>query len=82
MMCELNKRRGRVLGMNPSDEEEGMTVIEAEVPMAEMQDFTMLLRQMTQGSGSFKMEFARYEQRPDSLQATVISKANAMKASE
>ncbi|MDY3988036.1 MAG: elongation factor G [Massilioclostridium sp.] len=82
MMGELNKRRGRVLGMNPSDEEEGMTVIEAEVPMAEMQDFTMLLRQMTQGSGSFKMEFARYEQLPDSLQATVISKANAMKASE
>ena len=76
MMGELNKRRGRVLGMNP--EEDNMTMIEAEVPEAEMQDFAMLLRQMTQGAGSFSMEFARYEQLPEQLHVEVISKAKAV----
>lgn len=50
MMGELNKRRGRVLGMQPS-KKEGMTDVMAEVPMREMNDFALLLRQMTQGSG-------------------------------
>lgn len=54
-MGELNKRRGRVLGMNPA-EKKGMTEIVAEVPMAEMADFTLLLRQMTQGQGVFTFE--------------------------
>ena len=50
IMGDLNKRRGRVLGMNPSDED-GMTTILAEVPLREMADFAMQLRQMTQGEG-------------------------------
>ena len=45
IMGDLNKRRGRVLGMNPSDED-GMTTILAEVPLREMADFAMQLRQM------------------------------------
>ncbi|MCI8600465.1 MAG: elongation factor G [Oscillospiraceae bacterium] len=75
MMGELNKRRGRVLGMNALGY--GMTEIVAEVPMSEMQDFTTLVRQMTQGSGSFTLEFARYEQLPAQLEAGVIAAAKA-----
>ena len=70
MMGELNKRRGRVLGMNAA--EDGMTDIEAEVPMSEMQDFATLVRQMTQGSGSFTFVFERYDPLPSNLEAMVI----------
>ena len=49
IMGEVTKRRGRVLGMNP--DEDGLQVVEAEVPVAEMQDFTTFLRQLTQGRG-------------------------------
>ena len=76
MMGELNKRRGRVLGMNPA--EDGMSVIDAEVPMSEMHDFATLLRQMAQGSGSFTLAFERYEQLPNMLVAGVIGKARAL----
>ena len=82
MMGELNKRRGRVLGMNPSEEEEGMTVIEAEVPMSEMADFTTVVRQMTQGSGSFTLTFERYEQLPGQLEGKVIEEAKKLFAEE
>lgn len=74
---ELNKRRGRVLGMNPS-EEEGMQEIEAEVPMSEMYDFSTLLRQVTQGRGYFSLAFERYEQLPPMLEAGVIEEAKAI----
>lgn len=73
MIGELNKRRGRVLGMEPAAKS-GLTVITAEVPVAEMADFTMLLRQMTQGRGSFSIEHARYDQLPNNLVAEVIAK--------
>ena len=73
MMGELNKRRGRVLGMNP--DEDKCTVIEAEVPMSEMHDFATLVRQMTQGAGSFVFEFERYETLPSNLEAEVIAAA-------
>ncbi len=76
IMGELNKRRGRVLGMNPSDKA-GLTEVVAEVPMAEMSDFTMYLRQTTQGRGSYTFEKVRYEQLPANLFADVIAK-NAM----
>lgn len=80
MMGELNKRRGRVLGMNP--DEEGTAIIEAEVPMSEMHDFATLLRQLAQGSGSFSYEFERYEQLPNQLVAGVIEKAQSMMGDE
>ena len=70
---ELNKRRGRVLGMTPA-EKKGMTEVTAEVPMAEMADFTMILRQMTQGRGFFTLEKERYDQLPSNLVAEVIAK--------
>lgn len=74
MMGELNKRRGRVLGMNPTGK--GLTEIIAEVPMSEMNDFTMLVRQISQGRGSFTLEMLRYEHLPSQLVADVIAKAS------
>lgn len=76
VMGDLNKRRGRVLGMNPADEK-GMTVIEAEVPEREMTTFTMNLRQITRGRGSFTFDFVRYEQLPSNLTAEVIVSLNS-----
>ncbi len=71
IMGDLNKRRGRVIGMNPASKK-GMTIIEAEVPMREMQSFTMQLRQITRGKGTFTLEHLRYEQLPGNLVSEVI----------
>ena len=76
IMGEVTKRRGRVLGMSP--DEEGMQIVEAEVPMAEMQDFTTFLRQLTQGRGWFTFDFVRYETLPQMLEAKVIEQAKAL----
>lgn len=71
VMGELNKRRGRMLGMNPVGE--GMTEIVADVPMREMHDFATYLRQATRGMGDFTFEFVRYEQLPANLVTEVIA---------
>lgn len=76
IMGEVTKRRGRVLGMNP--DEDGMQVVEAEVPMAEMQDFTTFLRQLTQDRGWYTFDFVRYETLPQMLEAKVIDQAKAL----
>lgn len=73
MMGELNKRRGRVLGMTPSETYKASTEIMAEVPMREMSDFSLLLRQMTQGRGEFTLEPVRYEPLPSNLMTEVIA---------
>ncbi len=70
IMGDLNKRRGRVLGMNPVAT--GITEVEAEVPAREMHDFTTKLRQITRGKGSFTFEFVRYERLPSNLVSDVI----------
>lgn len=57
---EINKRRGRVLGMEPADG--GTQTIDAEVPEAQMHDFSTYVRQVTQGRGSFIFKFTRYEE--------------------
>jgi elongation factor G len=71
VMGELNKRRGRVLGMNP--DRKGMTKIEADVPMREMHDFAMYIRQVAKGMGEFTFEFVRYEPLPAQLLTEVIA---------
>ena len=76
IMGEVTKRRGRVLGMTP--DEDGLQIVEAEVPMAEMQDFTTFLRQLTQGRGWFTFDFVRYEQLPQMLESKVIEQAKAL----
>ena len=73
MMGELNKRRGRVLGMAPANKK-GYTTIEAEVPESEVHDFAMLVRQMTRGRGEFTLEKLRYDQLPAMLVDEVITK--------
>lgn len=70
VMGDLNKRRGRVLGMNP--DHAGNTVIEADVPQLEIYGYSTDLRSMTGGSGDFSYEFARYEQAPSDIQAKEI----------
>ncbi|MCL2099889.1 MAG: elongation factor G, partial [Oscillospiraceae bacterium] len=54
VMGDLNKRRGRVMGLNPSEVKKGYTVIDAEVPMNEMQTYTIQLRAMSQGRGNYE----------------------------
>lgn len=71
VMGDLNKRRGRVLGMNP--DQSGCTVIEADVPELEIYGYGTALRSMTGGSGHFAYEFARYEQAPSDVQEKEIA---------
>ena len=73
---DLNKRRGRVMGMNPDGD--GNQVVEAEVPMAEMSRYAIDLRSMTQGRGSFTFHFVRYEDAPPAAQEKAIEAAKAM----
>ena len=70
---DLNKRRGRVMGMNPAGE--GQQVVEAEVPVGEMSSYAIDLRSMTQGRGSYTMKFVRYEEVPQINQAKIIEDA-------
>lgn len=76
IMGDVTKRRGRVLGMSP--DEDGMQIVEAEVPMAEMQDFTTFMRQLTQGRGYFTLDFVRYEPLPSNLEGKVIEEAKKL----
>ncbi len=77
VMGDINKRRGRVLGMHPSADEPNVTCVEAEVPMAEMADFSTALRSMTQGRGRFTSAFERYEEAPAHVAQKVIAEYKA-----
>jgi elongation factor G len=72
---DLNSRRGRPLGMEPSGA--GMTEVKAEVPMAEMLSYAPDLRSITGGRGEFAMEFLRYEEVPGHLASKVVEEARA-----
>ena len=65
IMGDLNKRRGRVMGMNPADN--GYQEIVADIPYLELYGYNTQLRSMTSGSGTFSYDFARYEQAPDDV---------------
>ena len=71
---DVNKRRGRVLGMGPAEETQTQELI-AEVPMAEMSDFAIALRSVTAGRGYFTLDFARYEDAPPHIKEKVIAEA-------
>ena len=79
VMGDLNKRRGRVLGMNP--DHNGNTIIEADVPELEVYGYSTVLRSMTGGAGDFSYTFARYEQAPSDVQEKEIA-ARASKVAE
>lgn len=74
IMGDLNKRRARVLGMNPL--EGGYQEILAEIPYLELYEYDMRLYSMTKGSGVFSYEFARYEQAPEEIAAKEIAENN------
>ena len=71
VMGDLNKRRGRVLGMNP--DHKGNTIVEADIPMSELYGYSTQLRSMTGGCGDYAYEFARYEQAPSDVQDKEIA---------
>ena len=73
---DINKRRGRVLGMTPSGD--GSQEILAEVPEAEMSTFSTAMRQMTQGRGSFTTAFARYDRCPEHIAQKIKAEASQL----
>ncbi len=79
VMGDLNKRRGRVLGMNPAGN--GKTVVEADIPMMSLFGYCTDLRSMTGGRGDYEYEFARYEQAPSDIQDAEV-KERADKVAE
>ena len=79
IMSDLSKRRGSPMGMSAH---EGMQVVEAEVPMAEMGGYAIDLRSMTQGRGSFTFDFVRYEDAPAMIQQKIIEEAKALASGE
>ena len=73
ILGDMNKRRGRILGMETVD---GLQVISAEAPLVEMLKYATDLRSMTQGRGKYGSEFLRYEEVPFSAQEKIIAEAN------
>jgi elongation factor G len=76
---DLNKRRGRILGMESKD---NLEVITAEVPLAEMNRYATDLRSLTQARGDFKMTFARYEEAPPNVAQKIIEERKKIKEKE
>lgn len=72
IMGDLNSKRGRILGMEPVDDEQ---IIRASVPLSEMYRYSIDLKSITQGRGSFTMKFAQYEEAPPNIAQKVIEKA-------
>ena len=79
VISDLNGKRGRILGMNPDN---GVTLIEAEVPLAEVQRYAQDLRSVSQGRGSYSMEFDHYDQVPANLEPKVIEDVKRAKEEE
>jgi len=79
VISDLNGKRGRILGMNPDN---GVTLIEAEVPLAEVQRYAQDLRSVSQGRGSYSLEFDHYDQVPANLEPKVIEDAKRAKEEE
>ena len=80
VMGDLNRRRGRVLGMNP--DHHGKQIIEADIPMSELFGYNTDLRSMTGGRGTYEYEFTRYEQAPGDVQKREIEARAAEKENE
>jgi len=78
VMGDLNKRRGRVLGMNPIGG--GKQVVEADIPMSGLYGYCTDLRSMTGGRGDYSYEFARYEQAPSDVQGKEVAARAALAA--
>ena len=75
-MGDLSSRRGQVQGMDAADDD---TVIKAQVPMSELLTYGAQLRSITQGRGSFHLEFSHYAEVPHSLQEKIIAQSKTGK---
>jgi elongation factor G len=75
IMGDMNKRRGRILGME--QQSNGKQLVMAEAPQAEMFKYAIDLKSMTQARGSFEMEFLKYDEIPSNLAEKVIAEAEA-----
>ncbi len=75
VMGDMNKRRGKILGMEP--QEDGSQKLMAEAPQAELFDYAITLRAMTQARGTFSMKFERYEEVPAQIAQKIIDAYNA-----
>jgi len=76
ILGDLNKRRGKVMGIEPAEDGSETQVVIAEVPFAEMTDYVIALRASTQGRGRFDFDFIRYDEVPASLTDKIIAEAN------
>ena len=72
---DINKRRGRIIGMNPAANK--MQEVIGEVPMGEMSDFSTAMRSITQGTATFTLAFERYEDVPANIAQKIIEEANS-----
>ena len=79
VMSDLNTKRSRILGMTPGD---NSTLIEAEVPLAEVQRYAQDLRSVTQGRGTYSLEFDHYDPVPANLEPRVIEEAKRAREEE
>jgi elongation factor G len=79
IMGDINKKRGRVLGMEPVD---GQQMVLAEVPLSEMSKYATDLRSMTQARGEFSMEFFRYEEVPPTEVAKIVEETRKIRESK
>ncbi|PKB59347.1 MAG: hypothetical protein BZY83_02380 [SAR202 cluster bacterium Casp-Chloro-G2] len=79
VISDLNVKRGRILGMNPGD---GVTLIEAEVPLAEVQRYAQDLRSVSHGRGTYSLVFDHYDQVPPNLESKVIEDAKRAREQE
>lgn len=79
ILSDLNTKRGRVQGMNPQDR---MNIIEAQVPLAELLKYSIDLKSITQGRGTFTTEFSHYEEAPSNITQKVIAEKQTEKAKE
>jgi elongation factor G len=79
VMSDLNVKRGRILGMTPQGK---YTVVEAEAPQAEVQRYAQDLRSLTQGRGSYSMEFDHYEPVPQNIEPRVVEEARRAREEE
>jgi len=72
---DINKRRGRILGMNADESKKGYSIVEAEVPKSEMLDYAIIMRAISGGLGRYTFEFARYEEVPGNVSQKIIELA-------
>lgn len=80
VMGDFSGRRGRILGMEHHRNRSGIIVVKAQVPLAEMTGYVTVLRSMTQGKGTFNMDFFAYEEAPQKVTETIIAKKAAEKS--